>query len=100
MAKFIDDTQLFRVLKTKMDCKEFQKDLFKLQGWVLKWHMRFNVSKLMHIEPNNLGFMHRLMGSVLAAINQERDLAVVVDSSVKMLTQCVAAMKRQIRTAR
>lgn len=33
IAKFGDDTNLFRVLKTKAGCEKLQKDLAKLRKW-------------------------------------------------------------------
>ena len=42
-------------------------------------------------KPN---FKYNLMGSELAVTDQERDLEVVVDSSMKMSTQCAAAVKK------
>ena len=34
------------------------------------------------------------MGSELSVMDQERDLGVLVDSSMKVSTQCVAAVKK------
>ncbi|XP_066465945.1 solute carrier family 2, facilitated glucose transporter member 9-like isoform X2 [Tiliqua scincoides] len=42
--KFADDTKLFRVVKTRSDCEELQKDLSRLAEWAAKWQMRFNVA--------------------------------------------------------
>lgn len=39
-------------------------------------------------------FTYTLIGSQLAAIDQKRDLRVVVVSSMKMSTQCTAAVKK------
>lgn len=41
----IADIKLFRIAKTKSDCKEFQKDLSKLPEWATKWQMQFYVRK-------------------------------------------------------
>ena len=96
VAKFADDTKLFRVVKTRRDCEELQKDLSKLEEWAAKWQMRFNVGKckVMHIGAKNPNFKYRLTGSELSVTDQERDLGVLVDSSMKVSTQCAAAVKK------
>lgn len=35
VTKFADETKLFRVVKTRMDGKELQKDFFKSGEWAL-----------------------------------------------------------------
>ena len=51
VAKFADDTKLFKVDTTQRDCEELQRDLSKLGEWASKWQIRFNVSKckVMHL---------------------------------------------------
>lgn len=41
MIKFSVSTKLFRVIKTKRDVEELQKDLSRLREWVVKWQMQF-----------------------------------------------------------
>ncbi|XP_066473251.1 zinc finger protein 614-like [Tiliqua scincoides] len=53
-AKFADDTKLFRVVKTRTDCEELQKDLSKLTEWAAKWQMRVNV-RTNDIDSKNQG---------------------------------------------
>ncbi|CAM4534756.1 unnamed protein product [Lepidochelys kempii] len=55
VAKFADDTKLLKIVKTKADCEELQKDLTKLSDLATKWQMKFNVDKckVMHIGKNN-----------------------------------------------
>ncbi|CAM4661225.1 unnamed protein product [Lepidochelys kempii] len=36
VAKFADDTKLLKIVKTKADCEELQKDLTKLSDWAAK----------------------------------------------------------------
>lgn len=56
----------------------------------LKWQMIFTVSKcnVIHTGANDPNFTYTLMGSELRPnqTGQERDLGVVVDSLMKMLT--------------
>ncbi|CAM4478002.1 unnamed protein product [Lepidochelys kempii] len=96
VAKFADDTKLLKIVKTQADCEELQKDLSKLGDWATKWQMKFNVDKckVMHIGKHNPNYTYTMMGSKLAVTTQERDLGVIVDSSLKTSTQCAAAVKR------
>uniref|UniRef100_A0A8C4XYG1 Reverse transcriptase domain-containing protein n=1 Tax=Gopherus evgoodei TaxID=1825980 RepID=A0A8C4XYG1_9SAUR len=96
MAKFADDTKLLKIVKTKADCEELQKDLTKLSDWATKWQMKFKVDKckVMHIGKNNPNYTYNMMGAHLATTSQEKDLGVIVDSSLKMSTQCAEAVKK------
>ncbi|CAM5165838.1 unnamed protein product [Natator depressus] len=96
VAKFADDTKLLKIVKTQADCEELQKDLSKLGDWATKWQMKFNVDKckVMHIGKNNPNYTYKMMGSKLAVTTQERDLGVIVDSSLKTSTQSAAAVKK------
>ncbi|CAM4509126.1 unnamed protein product [Lepidochelys olivacea] len=96
-AKFADDTKLLKIVKTKADCEEqLQKDLKKLSDWATKWQMKFNVDKckVMHIGKNNPNYTYNMMRANLATTNQEKDLGVIVHSSLKTSTQCAAAVKK------
>ncbi|CAM4495757.1 unnamed protein product [Caretta caretta] len=94
VAKCADDTKLLKTVKSQADCDELQKDLSKLGDWATKWQMKFNVDKckVMHIGKHNPNYTHKMMGSKLAFTTQERDLGVIVDSSLKTSTQCAEAV--------
>ncbi|CAM4625917.1 unnamed protein product [Caretta caretta] len=96
VAKFAKDTKLLKIVKTKADCEELQKDLTKLSDWATKWQMKFIVDKckVMHIGKNNPNYTYNMMGANLTTTNQEKDLGVIVDSSLKTSTQCAAAVKK------
>ncbi|CAM5167759.1 unnamed protein product [Natator depressus] len=96
VAKFVDDTKLLKIVKSQADCEELQKDLTKMGDWATKWQMKFNVDKckVMHIGKHNPNYTYTMMGSKLAVTTQERDLGVIVDSSLKSSTQCAAAVKK------
>uniref|UniRef100_K7F0M2 Reverse transcriptase domain-containing protein n=1 Tax=Pelodiscus sinensis TaxID=13735 RepID=K7F0M2_PELSI len=99
VVKFADDTKLFRIVKTEADCEGLQEDLTKLSDWATKWQMKFNVDKckVMHIGKNNPNYTYSMMGANLATTNQERDLGVIVDSSLKTSTQCAVVVKKANR---
>ncbi|CAM5119150.1 unnamed protein product [Natator depressus] len=96
LAKFADDTKLLKIVKTKADCEELQKALTKLSDWATKWQMKFHVDKckVMHTGKNNPNYTYNMMGANLATTNQEKDLGVIMDSSLKTSTQCAAAVKK------
>ena len=48
----------------------------------------------MHIGEKNQNFSYQLMGSELSVTDQKKDLGVIVDSSMKVSTQCAAAVKK------
>ncbi|CAM4577882.1 unnamed protein product [Lepidochelys olivacea] len=96
VAKFADETELLKIVKTQADCEELQKDLSKLSDWATKWQMKFNVDKckVMHIGKHNPNYTYKMMGSKLAVTTQKRDLGITVDSSLKTSTQCAAEVKK------
>lgn len=65
-------------------------------GYTLKWQMRFSVNecKVIHMGANNINFTYTQMEFLLTVLDQERDLGVVVHSSMKIPTHCVAAVKK------
>ncbi|CAM5084504.1 unnamed protein product, partial [Eretmochelys imbricata] len=71
VEKFADDTKLFKIVKTKADCEELQKDLTKLSDWATKWQMKFNMDKckVMHIGKNSPNYTYNMMGANLATTN-------------------------------
>ncbi|CAM5136677.1 unnamed protein product [Natator depressus] len=85
VAKFADDTKLLKIVKSQADCEELQKALSKLGDWATKWQMKFNIDKckVMHIGKHHPNYTYKMMGSKLAVTTQERDLGVIVDSSLK-----------------
>ncbi|CAM4413494.1 unnamed protein product, partial [Caretta caretta] len=99
VEKFADDTKLLKIVKTTEDCEELQKDLTKLSDWAKKWQMKFNVDKckVMHIGKNNPNYTYNMTGANLATTNQERDLGVIVDSSLKTSMQYAVAVKKANR---
>ncbi|EMP36995.1 hypothetical protein UY3_05796, partial [Chelonia mydas] len=99
VAKFEDDTKLLKIVKSQADCEELQKDLSKLGDWATKWQMKFSIDKckVIHIGKHNLNCTYKMMGSELAVTIQERDLGVIVESSLKTSTQCAAAVKKANR---
>ncbi|CAM5151637.1 unnamed protein product [Natator depressus] len=99
VAKFADNTKLFKIVKSKADREGLQRDLTKVGDWATQWQMIFNIDKckVIHIGKNNPNYTFRMMGYKLAVITQERDLGVTVDGSLKSSAQCAAAVKKTNR---
>ncbi|CAM4541138.1 unnamed protein product [Lepidochelys olivacea] len=74
VAKFADDAKLLKIVKSKADCEELQRDLAKMGDWATKWQMKFNADKckVMHIGKHNPNSTYKMMGSKLAATTRER----------------------------
>lgn len=47
MAKFAEDTKLFRMVKSRVDFEKLQDNLSKLGEWTRKGQMKFSVGKYM-----------------------------------------------------
>ncbi|CAM5156922.1 unnamed protein product [Natator depressus] len=73
VEKFAGGTKLLKIVKSKGDCEEQQKDLSKLGHWATKWQVKFNVdkSKVMHIGRHNANCAYKMMGSKLGLHEKE-----------------------------
>uniref|UniRef100_K7F0D5 Reverse transcriptase domain-containing protein n=1 Tax=Pelodiscus sinensis TaxID=13735 RepID=K7F0D5_PELSI len=73
-ATFADDTKLLKIVKTKADSEELQKDPTKLGDWARRWQMNFNIDKckVMQIGKNNPNTTYKKMGTNLAITTGER----------------------------
>lgn len=60
--------------------------------------MNFTVCEVIHKRKNNPHFAYKLRGSELAITVQKRDLGIIINSSVKMSAQSLAAVKKANRT--
>jgi len=58
----------------------------------------FHFCEMIHKRENNPHFAYRMMGSELAITIQKRDLGIIINSSVKMSAQSLAAVKKANRT--
>ena len=95
LLKFADDTKAFGRVRNTEETRMLQEDLDRLVDWAERWGMEFNTKKckVMHIGRNNLLVDYYMRGEVLEVIEEERDLGVLVSSSLKVESQCVKASK-------
>ncbi len=96
LSKFADDTKLAGVVDSLEQSQELQRDLTRLVDWAQKWDMQFNIDKckVMHIGTKNSGVEYTMDGKTLQAVNQDRDLGIIVEGTLKPTAQCLAACRK------
>ena len=99
ILKFADDTKLFGKASNTQECEQLQEDLNRLHKWSEDWQMKFNVDKckIMHIGKTNIRQNYSLNNQVLGAIDEEKDLGVIITVNLKPSRQCLEAYKKAIR---
>jgi len=67
-----------------------QDDLYKLFQWSKDWQMLFNTDtgKIIHFGFNNNESSNVLGTSILCMVDEERDLGVIIDKTLKPSKQC------------
>jgi len=93
LNKFADDTKIAQVLETQEDAVALQASLDRLCQWADTWGMSFNVLKchVMHLGAQNPRYSYTMNGTRLAITEMERDIGVMVSSSLKPSQQCKKA---------
>ncbi|KAF2346802.1 Reverse transcriptase domain [Trinorchestia longiramus] len=83
--KFSDDTKLCPKAFTERDRVTIQSDLNRLLQWTETWQMSFNIDKcsVMHVDANNRHFQHTMNDITIEAVQQQRDLSVIVTENLK-----------------
>ncbi len=95
---YTDDLE--EIFQSRFSC--FAKDTNLagvIQGaadWAQKWDMQFNVDKfkVMHIWTKNSGAEYKMDGKTLQVVNQDRDLGIIVEDTLKPTAQCLAACRK------
>ena len=95
IGKFADDTKICKNVSSTEGVQKLREDLEKLGNWANDWQMSFNTDKcsIIHLGNKNLKHRYSLCGSVLRDSTKERDLGIIVDSSMKFSEQCNSAIK-------
>ena len=85
IVKFADDTKIFSCVENPGGVKFLQEDLSTLFQWSVDWQMMFNVDKckVLHVGRNNSLCDYYMDGKVLEAIEEEKDLGVIIHKSLK-----------------
>lgn len=100
ITKLTDDIQLFKAVKTKQGLRRASERPLHIRGeYGSKWQKLFLVSKckVMHVDPKYPNYSYKLMGSEQAATDEERDVGVMVNSSIKMPIKCASTVKKKKR---
>ena len=92
---FADDCKLYGDVK-QGEINTVQMDLDNFEEWSKIWQQPFNAKKckVLHMGSNNPCHSYRLNGHVLEEIDAEKDLGVMIDSSLKFHLQTAAATKK------
>ena len=95
LSKFADDSKLCKNVLLDSDRDALQQDLDRLYEWSQQWQMQFNVDKcsIIHLGHKNRQYNYKLGDGELKKSVKERDLGIIVDSSMKFSEQCSAAVK-------
>ncbi len=93
LSKFADDTKGMKIVRTDQDREVLQQTLDRLYAWAEQWGMVFNLEKckIMHVGRNNPKFKYSMGGVELAETEEEKDVGVVIHSSLKPAQQCARA---------
>ena len=101
LSKFADDTKTAMIVQDEEDAKQFQKLIDKLVKWAEDWQMEFNASKckIMHVGRGNKKFNYTMggyapAGTILAKVEEEKDVGVIVASNLKPSKQCSTAARK------
>ena len=98
VSKFADDTKIACAVQGEKDNYRI-RDLDRLIAWADRWQMEFNSDKcqVMHLGKDNTNFNYEMEGCWLEAVEEGKDLGVVIDRTMKFSKQCLEARNRANR---
>jgi len=96
---FADDTKLFHCTKTAQQQQQLQDDLNKLTQWSEEWQLLFNENKckVMHLGRNNQHKEYKMNKTTLEAVNEEKDLGVIIDNKLLFHNHVATAVNKASR---
>ena len=96
ILKFADDTKVIKRIQTSADNVLLQEIITNLAEWANEWQMYFNTDKckIVHFGNNNPKVTYSMNGVNLQAVDNERDLGVIIDSNGKPSLQCAKAASK------
>jgi hypothetical protein len=101
---FADDVKIWKAISTPDDSKILQENLDALQNWSANWLLQFNTNKcaVLHLQSriNAENHVYTLNNQTLLQVSTERDLGVIVDSSLKPALQCANVAKKAMSSMR
>ena len=89
ISKFADHAKRCHKARHPDDIIELQEDINKLEDWVNKWQMKFNVGKcaVMYIGHDNLNDNYTMSNQQLPTSEQQRDLGIIITKDLKWQQQ-------------
>lgn len=103
---FADDMKIYRAISSQKDVKLLQKDLDTLGKWSDTWLLKFNASKckVMHCGAGNARQDYSITQEgateTLEETQQERDLGVIIDNSLKPTRHCEKVARKGMSALR
>ena len=96
IQKFADDTKLGMLVNSEADAEQMQAVIDELHRWAERWAMAFNEGKckIMHFGRDNIRHKYFMNGTQLEEVEEEKDLGVWVETSMKPNKQCDTAAKK------
>nr|VZI49727.1 unnamed protein product [Spirometra erinaceieuropaei] len=101
---FADDVKLWRPIRSDADRYALQDSLNRLNSWSARWLLNFNVDKCVVLRlrtrrtsKEDDSFQYVLVGQPLSNVVEQKDLGVLLTSSLKPSSQCRRAAKSAIR---
>ncbi|BHF71789.1 hypothetical protein SprV_0401484900 [Sparganum proliferum] len=101
---FADDVKLWRAIRSDADRNALQDSLNRLNSWSARWLLNFNVDKCVVLRlrtkktsKEDDSFHYVLGGQPLSNVAEQKDLGVLMTSSLKPSSQCQKAAKNAIR---
>ena len=96
LEKFADDTKQARVVDTPEQRAALQRSIQRMEEWCQTWQMELNRSKchVLHIGYRNTQQQYQSGGDILECVQSEKDVGVMVSSTLKPSLQCAKAAKK------
>jgi hypothetical protein len=100
--KFADDGKGMKEIRTKKDAEDMQEALNNLCESADLWGMTFNIEKckIMHVGRNNPGYDYYMNGIKFKVDEEETDVGVIVQKSLKPTRQCQKAANTSMAVLR
>ena len=92
---FADDTKVAKIVESTEDGRQMQDLIDELAKWAERWKMAFNASKckIIHVGSKNPRVKYVMNGAEIPEADEERDLGVIINSTLKPSKQVAAAVK-------
>ncbi|BHF60820.1 hypothetical protein SprV_0100378700 [Sparganum proliferum] len=101
---FADDVKLWTAIRSDADTCALQDSLSRLNSWSARWLLNFNVDKCVVLRlrtkrtsKEDDSFQYVLSGQSLSNVAEQKDLGVLMTSSMKPSSQCQKEAKSAIR---